>query len=121
MNTFPPPIVTERLLLRPFQNDDLNLFAEFFANDGFMRFSTGPFSRERVAEFIDKVIGWDREGSPSQFVVAVRSSGASAGYCGFFHQQVDNRPEVEIGYRLHPDFWGKGFGTEAACAVRDRG
>ena len=82
--------------------------------------STGPFAW-RVAEFIDKVIGWDRDGLPSQFVVTVRESAVPIGYCGFFHQVVDAAPEIEIGYRLHPDFWNKGFATEAARAVRDCG
>jgi ribosomal-protein-alanine N-acetyltransferase len=112
---------TARLVLRPFRSDDLNLFADFFTNEAFIRFSSGFFPRERVAEFIDKVIGWDRDGLPSQFVVTLRESGAPIGYCGFFHQVVDAAPEIEIGYRLHPDFWNKGFATEAARAVSDCG
>jgi [ribosomal protein S5]-alanine N-acetyltransferase len=112
---------TARLILRPFQSDDLELFLSFFANEGFIRFSTGNFSRERVSEFVTKVIGWDRDGLPSQFVVHVRDTSAPIGYCGFFHQEVDDTPEIEIGYRLHPDYWNQGFATEAACAVRDHG
>ena len=27
--------------------------------------------------------------------------------------------EIEIGYRLHPDYWNRGLATEAARAVRD--
>jgi RimJ/RimL family protein N-acetyltransferase len=114
-------LFTERLILRPFQMDDLDLFCEFFQNEGFLRFSSGPFSRERVAEFVEKVIGWDRGGLPSQYVITLRETGTSIGYCGFFHQTVDEKPEIEIGYRLHPDFWGHGFATEAATSVRDHG
>src|SRR4051794_23101399 len=64
---------------------------------------------------------WDRKGLPSNFVVVVRESDTPIGYCGFLHQQVDDKPEIEIGYRLHPDFWKKGFASEAAKAVRDHG
>jgi ribosomal-protein-alanine N-acetyltransferase len=36
------------------------------------------------------------------------------GFCGF----ADGfPPDVEIGWRLRPDYWGKGFATEAAIAV----
>ena len=112
---------TARLILRPFRADDLDLFVEFFQNEGFIQFSSGNFPRERVAELIDKIIGWDRDGLPSQFVVVVRESDAPIGYCGFFHQIVDDKPEIEIGYRLHPDSWNKGFASEAARAVRDHG
>src|SRR4051794_25501775 len=48
---------TARLILRSFCEDDLDLFVRFFANEGFIRFSAGNFSRERVAEFVDRVIG----------------------------------------------------------------
>jgi len=27
--------------------------------------------------------------------------------------------EIEIGYRLHPDYWNRGLATEAARAVHD--
>jgi len=43
------------------------------------------------------------------------------GYCGFYHQQIDQMNEIEIGYRLHPDYWNRGLITEAAQAVRDHG
>jgi ribosomal-protein-alanine N-acetyltransferase len=43
------------------------------------------------------------------------------GYCGFFAQIVDDAEEIEIGYRLHPDYWGQGLATEAARAIRDHG
>jgi RimJ/RimL family protein N-acetyltransferase len=37
----------------------------------------------------------------------------------FHHPEVPG--EVEIGYRLHPDYWNRGLITEAARAVRDHG
>jgi len=115
------PIASSRLLLRPFQPDDLELFVEFFSNEGFIRFSIGEFTRERVADFVNKVIGWDQAGVPSQFVVTVQKTNTPIGYCGFFHHQPNDWPEIEIGYRLLPDFWNKGYATEAARAVRDCG
>jgi ribosomal-protein-alanine N-acetyltransferase len=38
--------------------------------------------------------------------------------CGF-HHHPEVRGEVEIGYRLHPDYWNRGLVSEAARAVRD--
>jgi [ribosomal protein S5]-alanine N-acetyltransferase len=112
---------TERLLLRPFGKNDLADMAALMANQNFMRFSLGVFSREQTAAFLEKVRRRDREGIPSQFAVVLRGSGQLIGYCGFFAQAVDDAAEIEIGYRLHPDHWGEGLATEAARAVRDYG
>jgi ribosomal-protein-alanine N-acetyltransferase len=112
---------TPRLILRPFAADDLDRMAKLMANKDFMRFSMGPMTREQTQNFLDKVIGWDRDGLPSQFAMIVRSGGSLAGYCGFFHHEVDGKMEIEIGYRLQRDFWNRGLATEAARAVRDHG
>jgi ribosomal-protein-alanine N-acetyltransferase len=112
---------TPRLMLRPFAANDLDLMAELMANKDFMRFSMGPMTREQTKGFLDKVIGWAREGLPSQFAIVSRTSGALLGYCGFFHHEVDGKMEIEIGYRLDSAFWNRGLTTEAARAVRDHG
>ena len=116
-----PILETPRLILRPFREDDLDLLAPLMAHTDFMRFSLGVYSREQTAAFLDKVIGWQRRGLPSQFAVIYREENRLIGYCGFFHQQIDGIDEIEIGYRLHPDYWNQGLATEAAQAVRDHG
>jgi ribosomal-protein-alanine N-acetyltransferase len=110
---------TSRLTLRSFVADDLERMAKLFANERFMRFSTGRLTREQTVAFLEKVVGWNRVGLPSQFAVIDRAMETLIGYCGFLHQEVDGEKEVEIGYRLHPDFWNRGLATEAARAVRD--
>jgi ribosomal-protein-alanine N-acetyltransferase len=112
---------TPRLILRPFTIEDLDRLAHLMANKDFMRFSMGPLTREKVQDFLNKVMGWARDGLPSQFAMIIRSNGALVGYCGFFHHEVDGKMEIEIGYRLDSNFWNRGLTTEAARAVRDHG
>jgi ribosomal-protein-alanine N-acetyltransferase len=112
---------TPRLILRPFAEDDLDDMAALMANENFMRFSLGVYSREQTAAFLEKVRARDREGLHSQFGVVLRANQQLIGYCGFFSQIVDAVEELEIGYRLHPAHWGQGLATEAARAVRDHG
>jgi RimJ/RimL family protein N-acetyltransferase len=110
---------TPRLILRPFGEEDVDLLAELMANRDFMRFSLGVFSREQTAAFLKKTLGWNSAGLPSLFAVIVRENSKLIGYCGFFHQEIDGTNEIEIAYRLHPDYWGRGLATEAAQAVRN--
>ena len=110
---------TARLILRSFRREDVDAMAQLFSNPDFMRFSLGAFTeRKKTVDFIEKVMGWDLAGMPSQFAVASRGEHAVIGYCGF-HHHPEVPGEVEIGYRLHPDYWNRGLITEAARAVRD--
>jgi ribosomal-protein-alanine N-acetyltransferase len=110
---------TARLILRCFGEEDVDVMAQLFANPDFMRFSLGVFNeRKQTVAFIEKVIGWDHAGIPSQFAVVPRGEEAVIGYCGFLHHP-EVPGEVEIGYRLHPDYWNRGLITEAARAVCD--
>ena len=110
---------TPRLILRSFREEDVDAMAQLFANPDFMRFSLGVLTeRKQTVAFIEKVMGWDSAGIPSQFAVVPRGEERIVGYCGFFqHPEVPG--EMEIGYRLHPDYWNRGLITEAARAVRD--
>ena len=110
---------TARLILRTFREEDVDAMAQLFANPDFMRFSLGVFTeRKQTVAFIQKVIDWDHAGIPSQFAVVPKAEDTVIGYCGFYHHP-ELPGEVEIGYRLHPDYWNRGLITEAARAVRD--
>jgi RimJ/RimL family protein N-acetyltransferase len=124
-----PVVVTERLVLRPFSDVD---GAPFFA------LNTHPLvveslgsspSRAESDAMIERFSaemareGWglwavgeaaDRGGRGG--------GGAGAAFVGMvgLHRvrpEIPCAPAVEIGWRLHPDFWGQGYATEAAAAA----
>ena len=118
-SVFTMQIETERLILRSFREEDVDAMAELFANPDFMRFSLGVYTeRKQTVAVIEKVMALDRAGAPSLFAVAPRGADTVIGYCGF-HHHPEVPGEVEIGYRLHPDYWNRGLITEAARAVRN--
>jgi len=111
---------TRRLILRKFSAADLDRLAELTANPGFMRFSGGSvLNREQAEAMLERLLAPERLGKPSQFAVILRENDRLIGYCGFFLQLVDEVEELEIGYRLDPEYWQRGIATEAARAVRD--
>jgi len=110
---------TSRLILRPFRENDVDPLSVLMANKDFMRFSLGPYTREQTLGFLEKILGWQNAGKPSLFAMILKDDGTFFGYCGFYHQHIDDVDEIEIGYRMHPDYWNRGLTTEAARAVRD--
>lgn len=46
-------------------------------------------------------------------------TGKLIGHCGLLIQNVDGAQELEIGYSLLPNFWNRGFATEASKKCRD--
>jgi RimJ/RimL family protein N-acetyltransferase len=75
-----PSLETERLVLRSFGEEDVDAMAQLFANPDFMRFSLGVFTeRKQTIAFMEKVMGWDRAGIPSQFAVVPRGEDAIIG------------------------------------------
>jgi len=109
---------TSRLILRPFQDEDIGRLAELMASRDFMRFSLGPYTREQTETVLQKFLSWNHAGLPSQFAVVLRENNHLLGYCGFLHNN-EAPEEIEIGYRLDPAYWNRGLITEAARAVRD--
>src|SRR5206468_10624923 len=117
-----PILETARLILRSFREEDVDRMAQLFANPDFMRFSLGVFTeRKQTIAVVEKVIGWDRAGIPSQFAVVPRSEDRIIGYCGFFYHPEHAIEYFEIRYRLHPDYWKRGLSTDSAPAGRGHG
>ena len=53
--------------------------------------------------------------------MVLKSSGDVIGDCGLTRQTVDAMDEIEIGYHVRRDLWGRGLAPEAARACRDYG
>lgn len=115
---------TPRLRLRPFRPDDLDAIAPLFADPEVMRFSAyGPLNRDRTRElFLDRCLASYRDNGFGWYAIAEKATQGDRpllGFCGLSVQSIDDREEIEIGYRLARAVWGCGFATEAARAVRD--
>lgn len=92
-----------------------------FGDPEVMRFGDGVQTPEWVREWTLTCLEryYQRWGF-GPYAVVEKHSQELIGYCGLFYfPDVGGKPEVEIGYRLRRSAWGKGFATEAACAVRD--
>lgn len=111
---------TSRLVLRRFVRDDASSLAITLGDAEVMRYSrTGPMLPEQIAAYIQRWTASYRTLGYGLWAVVDKSSQRLVGYCGLSAIEVEGRPEVEVGYRLARDCWGRGLGTEAAAAARD--
>lgn len=112
--------VTERLRLRRWRPNDLDPLAAIFAKEAVWRY---PFrrgwSREETADFLQRKFEEWRERGYSQWAAELREDGRLIGFVGLappaFLPEV--MPTVEVGWRLDPDWWGRGLATEAGRAA----
>lgn len=106
---------TERLILRPMTDADVEEVFRMRRDDEIMRFIREPVASRREAEDWIKMISsrWakDRIGFCG---VIEKQSGKFAGWCGLW--QLKESREIEVGYAIVKDFWRKGFASEAANA-----
>jgi RimJ/RimL family protein N-acetyltransferase len=55
---------------------------------------------------------WELRGT-GQWAVEEKVSGVFVGRAGLHYPAREDWPGVEIGWTLHPDYWGRGYATEA--------
>jgi RimJ/RimL family protein N-acetyltransferase len=114
----PPPIETERLVLRALRPDDVDAL---MAINGDERVAAGvlsvahPYTRRDAIAALTRMLGSNASGEASTWLITL--DGTAVGVCGF---DVNERHlGGMIGYTIHADHWGRGLATEAVRAMID--
>jgi hypothetical protein len=112
---------TERIVLRHFHVADLDAMEAVFGDPEVMRFGRGPQSREWIEKWLKGCLeDYFQKWGFGLWAVVHNADRAVIGFCGLTRfDDVDGRPEIEIGFRLARAYWGQGLATEAGLAVRD--
>ena len=114
------PLLTERLVLRPFTDDDLDAMHAIYGRDDVNRYlDWEPRSREAVREWLDRIktmTALTPRGDGLRLAALLRGTGTLIGDFSVWRTSREHQ-QGELGFVLHPDFQGKGYGREAASLM----
>jgi RimJ/RimL family protein N-acetyltransferase len=114
------PIRTERLILRNWEERDRDLFHRINSDDRVMEFFDFRRDRATADAVMDKMreeifrdgYGWT--------AAELAATGECIGFVGLHKVEIPGLAPAgtfEIGWRLAPEYWGKGFASEGASAL----
>jgi RimJ/RimL family protein N-acetyltransferase len=108
---------TERLLSRPWNDDDRPAFIALTEDPEVMRYIHGglPFSDEEVDEWFSRQSRQMREHDVCMGALIEKASGDLVGITGV--QPLGTTGDLEIGWWLARRVWGRGYATEAGGAA----
>ena len=113
-------IETERLILRCWRAEDVAEFARVTNTPAVMEFLGGVRQPEEFQGAFERVTASQEQNGFCFWIVERKSDCALLGFCGL--KMGNTAPiigEIEIGWRLREDAWGKGYALEAARATLD--
>jgi RimJ/RimL family protein N-acetyltransferase len=114
-----PELQTERLLLRAFQDADLDAYAAMLADPEVVRYiGTGETATRDIAwrSMCAHLGHWQLRGY-GNWAAVERATGRLVGRIGCWNPE--GWPGFEIGWTLGREYWGRGFATEGARAALD--
>ena len=117
--TAPLELQTDRLRLRRWLPADREPFAAMNADPRVTEYLPGPMSREESDTLVARIEDhFDRHGF-GLWAVETRDAASFAGFIGLMVPRFEAHftPCVEIGWRLGPEHWGRGYATEGARAA----
>ena len=119
-------IETERLMMRPFQKDDVERLFLLDSNPEVMKYvgQKTLTKKEQSAEVIKMVQKQYTEKGIGRWAVIEKESNLLIGwsFLKYLTEEINGIKNVyDLGYRFLPEFWGKGYATESAKASLEYG
>ncbi|MYB49775.1 MAG: GNAT family N-acetyltransferase [Dehalococcoidia bacterium] len=115
---------TDRLVIRNWRADDWRLIRPMSLDAEVMQYigHYQPWSEDETRQFVSNRISDFKRHGWTMWPLVLKETRAFVGYCGFLRRMYgEYEGEIEIGYALAKDAWGKGLATEAAARILQYG
>ena len=112
-------LTTDRLLLREFTENDWHTVFAYQSDPRYLRYSPWTHRlREKVERLVQEFIDWQHEQPRCKYQLAIvlQTTPPLIGTSGI-RMATRHAQKAELGYELHPDYWGQGYATEAAWTM----
>ena len=109
-------LTPERMLLRDFLTHDWHAVFAYQSDPRSVRYAPWTYRLQgNVARLVHDFIRWQHEQPRCKFQLAIvlPTTQQLIGSCGI-RMATAYAQQVELGYELHPEYWGQGYATEAA-------
>lgn len=114
---------TERMILRRFNSEDVQNLLDLDSNEEVRRYLLLPLppTIEDAERTLGYFLAWHEKSDRYGYWAAIEKS--TGEFAGWFHFRPsrENTEEIELGYRLRRDFWGRGLATEVSKALVRKG
>lgn len=116
-------IETERLLLRRWQQSDLEPFVRLNQDPEVMQYFPSTLTPNQTKQFCMTINQDFSQFGYGLYAVEEKQSGNFIGFIGFHRQPISGQtsPCIEIAWRLDQSYWNKGYATEGARACLEHG
>lgn len=113
-----PEITTRRLLLRKITDEDVNEIFFLRSDERVMRYIDKDPAKtlDDAYEFIRKITELEESADAVTWAICLKEDSKLIGTIVFWNIQKEHY-RAEVGYNLHPDYWGKGIMQEAIVDV----
>ena len=116
-------VETERLRLRTWDEEDEFRFFTIMNTPGVMRWLGGLQRPDEWSAAYHRLKAYERDFGFTFWIVDRRADSETLGFCGLKRANAPGANaiagDIEIGWRLREDAWGKGYAKEAAIASLD--
>jgi len=113
---------TKRLILREFVPEDLNEYAKLDSDPDVMKYISNGKTRtfQEIQSDLERIIKYNSENEGFGLWAVIEKNNKK--FIGWFClKHLDKTDEIEVGYRLIREFWGKGFASEGTKALIEYG